>query len=186
MRKLLMGLSALALLAGSTPAHAAPGYAAHAAGATMDRDLSIWGLAGYSYGAGAGYGLGGRYQAVIAPRGILRSASVKDEIGLEFGLDWLHYSWGFYGYNWTYNEISPVLGLTWNFWLNDRLALYPKLDVGFRFGSWSDNAGFTHPGGYGGFGVEGALGLVFRIDPRIALRVEAGSYAFRLGLAFKI
>ncbi len=192
MRKVLVGLSAIALLAAASPASAAPVRAASVGGATMDRDLSLWGLAGYSYGPGTGYGLGARYQVIVAPQGLLHASSVRDEIGLEFGFDWVHYSWswnypGFpYSYGWTYNEFSPLLGVTWNFWLTPRLAVYPKLDVGFRFGSWSDTAGFTHPGGYGGGAIDGALGLVFHFDPRVALRVEAGTYAFRLGVAFKL
>lgn len=183
MRKLILGLSAVALLAVAAPASAAPG-----GGATMDRDLTLWGLAGYGYwGDSPGFGLGGRYQVVVAPHGLIHSRTVKDEIGLEFGIDWVHYSWRYYGYGWTYNEVSPVVGVTWNFWLNDRLALYPKLDLGFRFGSWSSNAyPYGHPHGYGGLAIDGAVGLVFRLDPRIALRVEAGTYAFRFGLAFKI
>jgi hypothetical protein len=178
MRKLLLALPALALLAAATPAAATP---------TMDRDLTLWALAGYGhYGDDSGFGLGGRYQAVVAPRGILHAGTVRDEIGLEFGIDWVHYSWHYYGYGWTYNELSPVVGVTWNLWLNDRLALYPKLDVGFRFGTWSSNPGFGHPSGYGGPAVELAGGLVYRIDPRVAFRVELGTYAFRFGVAFKI
>ncbi len=178
MRKVLLGLSALALVAVAVPARAG----------TMDRDLSLWGLAGYGYyGDGAGFGLGGRYQVVVAPQGLLHSPRIRDEIGLEFGLDWVHYSWNYYGYGWTYNEISPVVGATWNFWLNPQLALYPKIDVGFRFGSWSTtNYPYGHPGGYGGAAIEGAVGLVYQFDPRVALRVEAGTYAFRLGVAFKL
>jgi hypothetical protein len=184
MRTTLLGLSAVMLLAFAGPARAAPA----GSGATMDGDLSLWGLAGYGYyGDDAGFGLGGRYQAVVAPRGLLHSASVKDEIGLEFGIDWVHYAWHYYGYGWTYNEVSPVIGATWNFWLNNQLALYPKVDLAFRFGSWSSNAyPYGHPGGYGGAAIEGAVGLVFRVAPRVALRVEAGTYAFRFGVAFKI
>ena len=47
MRKLILGLSAVAVLTAATPAGAA----------TMDRDLTIWGLAGYGhYGDAAGFG----------------------------------------------------------------------------------------------------------------------------------
>lgn len=187
MRKLLLGLAAISFLATASPAIAAPARA----GATMDHDLSLWGLAGYSYGPGTGYGLGARYQLVVAPQGIVHASSVKDEIGIEFGLDWVHFRWGwdypgYPYYRWTYSELSPVVGVTWNFWFNNQLALYPKLDLGFRFGTWSDSAGFAHPGGYGGATIEGALGLVYRFDPRVALRVEAGTYALRLGVAFKL
>ncbi len=193
MRKVVLAISALAVLAIAAPAGAAPAGgipvrpASYAGVATMDRDLSVWGLlAPYAYGAGGGYGLGARYQLVVAPSGVLHLQNGRDELGIEFGADWVHYSWSFYGYNWTYNEISPVVGVVWNFWLNDQLALYPKIDLTFRYGSWSSTPGFAHPSGYGGAGLELAAGLVYRLKQPVALRVEAGTYALRLGVAFAL
>jgi hypothetical protein len=185
MRNYLMGfLLTLVVLHSPKPATAA----------SMDGDASGWGLLGYGYGAGQGFGVGARYQKVIVPQGILHTSRVRDEIGLEFGADVVHYNFNLYAYNygygygyansWTYNEVAPVLGLTWNFWFSDRLALYPKVDLGYRFGSWSDNnAGVVSPSGYGGPLLEGAAGVVYRLD-RVALRAEAGSYGLRLGVGF--
>ncbi len=191
MRKLALAAAFLTAFA-AAPAAAAPARTAHAAvgsgGATMDRDLSVWFLAApYAYGAGSGYGLGARYQLVVVPQGFLHlQGPAHDELGIEFGVDWAHYSWGFYGYNWTYNEISPVVGAAWNFWLTPQLNLYPKIDLAFRFGTWSTNAYYGHPSGYGGVGLELAAGLAFKLNNQFALRAEAGTYALRLGVAFSM
>lgn len=192
MRKLVLSVATLAVLAAAAPAAAAPPRSravyTRAGGATMDRNLSVWGvLAPYAYGAGDGFGLGMRYQAVVVPAGFLRlQGGVRDELGIEFGADWVHYSWGLLGYTWTYNEISPVVGVAWNFWLNNQLVVYPKIDLAFRFGTWSSNAPFTHPTGYGGAGLELAAGIAYRLNNQISLRAEAGTYALRLGVAFAL
>jgi opacity protein-like surface antigen len=192
MRKLSVTAALAALLAATPAAAAAPSPRATArspGGATMNGDLSPWVLLGYNYGAGTGYGFGVRYQAVVVPQGFLHLQNgVHDELGIEFGADFVHYSWGFFGYNWTYNEISPVIGAAWNFWLTPQLCLYPKLDLAFRFGSWSTPNGYPygHPGGYGGAGLELAAGVAYRIGDRLALRAEAGTYALRFGLAFTL
>ncbi len=194
MRKLFLSFATLIALVAASPARAAPARAARTAvaqtgGSTMDRDLSVWAvLAPYAYGAGAGYGLGVRYQAVVVPGLLHLQSGMHDELGIEFGADWVHYSWGFYGYTWTYNEISPVVGAAWNFWLTPQLALYPKLDLAFRFGTWSTPAGYPygHPGGYGGAGLELAAGVAFKVNNQIALRAEAGTYALRLGVAISL
>ena len=189
MRKLPLTVALTALLA------AAPAAAAPSSGATMNADLTPWVLlAPYAYGAGGGFGLGLRYQVAVAPRGLLHLANgVHDEFGIEFGADWVHYrNWDYYGYNWAYDEFSPTVGLAWNFWLTPQLALYPKIDLAFRFGTWSRPPGYPygypygHPGGYGGVDVELAAGLAFRIANRVALRAEANTYALCLGVAFKL
>lgn len=192
MRKLTLA-AALAALTVAAPAAAAPVRAAttHSpGGATMNGTLTPWVLlAPYAYGAGGGFGLGMRYQVEAVPQGFIRGGSVHDELGIEFGADWVHYSWDFYGYNgWTYNEISPTVGVAWNFWLTPQLALYPKIDLAFRFGTWSRPPGspFAHPGGYGGTNLELAAGLAWRFADRVALRVEANTYALFLGVGFKL
>lgn len=186
MRKLFIALTAITALAVAAPAAAAP--AAASGGATMDKDLTVWALlAPYAHSAGGGFGLGARYQLELVPAGVLHLHNgVRDEIGLEFGADWAHYSFDFFGESWTYNEISPTVGVAWNFWLNPQLVLYPKIDLAFRYGTWSGSSIVGHPGGYGGAGLELAAGLGYRFNNQVALRVEAGTYALRLGVAFAL
>lgn len=175
-------IPASAFDAAAAPA-AAP--AASTAGSTMDNNISVWGIVGYRYSAGSGWGLGARYQKVVVPEGFLHLTNgVKDELGVEGGIDYTSYSWDFYGYGWTYNEFDILVGVTWNFWLNPKLCLYPKLDLGFGFGSWSSSApGIGNPSGYGGIFFQGAAGVVYKLN-RISLRAEVGSSSLRAGVSF--
>jgi hypothetical protein len=151
----------------------------------LDNTISAFGLFSYWY-ANTGIGVGARYQKTIVPAGVLHLSNVHDDIGLEGGIDYYHYSFSSIGYDWSYNEAAILVGAVWNFWfLNDRLALYPKIDVGFRFGSWSTNAGVENPGGYGGLVIQGAAGIAYRLNV-VTLRAEAGSGSVRLGVGFAL
>jgi len=163
---------------------AAPAAASATAGSTMDNNISIWGIVGYRYSAGTGWGLGARYQKVVVPEGFLHLTNgVKDELGVEGGIDYTSYSWDFYGYGWTYNEFDILVGVTWNFWINPKLCLYPKLDLGFGFGSWSSSFTGENPSGYGGVFFQGAAGVVYKLN-RVSLRAEVGSSSLRAGVSF--
>lgn len=145
---------------------AAPGVA------VMDNVVSAFGLLSYWYSE-SGVGLGARYQKTIAPDGVIKLPNVHDEFGFEAGVDYSHYE--FIGL--AYNEIALLAGGVWNFWfLKDKLALYPKLELGYRFGSWSEGS----IGGYGGLVFQGSAGVVYRLE-RLMLRAEAGSGSLRLG-----
>jgi hypothetical protein len=136
-----------------------------------------------------GVGLGGRYMMPIAPEGVLRHPRIRDEFTLEFGVDFLHYedSVGDYpayeDYSW--NGFVPVVGATWNFWFTPRVAVYPKLDLGWRFGwysGWDPGPGYSQAD-FDGLFLQGAIGLVYRLET-VALRVELGSDLLRLGVGF--
>lgn len=194
MRNITVTAIVLGVLALATPAQAAPpSYGARAtAPGSMNNEFSIFAISSpfepYA-GAGAGIGLGARYQLTLVPEGVLGSPRVRDDIGLEFGADWAHYSWNdtypAYGtVGWSYNEVAPVVGAVWNFWFTPRLALYPKLDLFYRIGWWSSNVpGASTPGGFGGFDAQLAAGLVYKLD-KVALRAEIGSYSIRFGVGF--
>jgi hypothetical protein len=205
MRRLSLASALLAVLFAAAPAEAqtrtkpkkpvstapAPAPAAAArtyaptSGATMDNQISVWGILGYYYSAGSGVGLGARYQKVVVPQGFLHLTNgVRDELGVEGGVDFLHYSWDFFGFSWTYNEFDLVAGVVWNFWLTPQIAVYPKVDLGYGFGSWSSDAPGADPGGsYGGVFIQGAAGAVYKLD-RLMLRAELGTGSVRLGAAF--
>ncbi|HYU15046.1 MAG TPA: hypothetical protein VEL05_03215 [Candidatus Acidoferrum sp.] len=143
---------------------------------SMDNVISAFGLLSYWYSE-SGLGVGGRYQKTLVPEGWLHIPTVHDDFGLEGGADFIHYS--FFGAS--YNEVAVVVGGVWNFWFaKDRLALYPKVDMGYRFGSWS--AGSTI-GGYGGLILQGSAGIAYRVAP-VTLRAELGSGSLRLGAGF--
>src|SRR5262249_45466234 len=117
-----------------------------------------------------------------------------DELGIEAGLDFVHasygYNYGFGSYEWSYNEFTPVVGVTWNFWLSDRFAVYPKVDFGYRFSSWSYSVDGEERGDLGHAALssvyfQGAGGVVYRLGS-VALRAEAGWYMLRVGASIAV
>ena len=203
MKKLSLAAVLLAALFVSTPAEAQTKKAAAAApaasslqlsGPTMDNQVSVWGILGYGFGYDLGYGLGARYQKIVNPadKSFLKLTNgIRDEIGIEGGIDFVHYSYsyGYFGsgYDWSYNEFSIVVGGVWNFWLNDKLAVYPKIDLGFGFGSVSvDIPGVSSSAvdnNAGGLILQGAVGAVYKLE-RLNLRAELGNHYLRLGAGF--
>jgi hypothetical protein len=153
--------------------------------ASMDHDLSAFGVLSYTYRAGTGAGLGVRYQKTIEREGVLKLSDIRDDIGIEAGMDVVHSRWSSLGTrSVSYDEIMPVVGGVWNFWLTPQAALYPKLDLGWRFGWWSDSKA-TGTSGYGGFFVQAAAGIVYRLE-RVTLRAELGTGLLRGGVAFAL
>ncbi len=158
-------------------------------GETMDNTISIFGLLGYGYYSQTGLGLGVRYQKEIVPQGLIHGASIHDEIGLEGGLDWTHYSFGGGGEfgDFSVNTFTPVIGAVWNFWLTPQIAVYPKLDLGYRFARVSYPSNFPSDFGsgnsYSELFLQGAVGGVYKIA-NLALRAELGSSTLRLGVGF--
>jgi len=153
---------------------------------TLDNTVSLFGVLGYGYsGLGSAPGVGLRYQKTLVTGVSLHGPKVHDDIGFEGGFDFVHYSWqlpGFPQYNWSYNEVSVLAGVVWNFWIGDKLALYPKVELAYGFGSSSSFEGVAAPS-YGGLWFQGAGGVAYKFGP-IALRGEAGWRAVRLGAGY--
>ena len=151
---------------------------------------------GYGYGFSTGLGVGARFEWVFLPDGALKLRNgMHDEIGVEAGFDYFHagYDAGTFGgekVTWSYNEFTPVVGIVWNFWLTDKLALYPKIDLGYRIASWSESVSgsgsvASASPGFSALYFQGAGGIVYRAGP-VALRAEAGWEALRLGAGIDI
>jgi hypothetical protein len=162
------------------------------ADATMQYAVSGFAGVGYGWGLGVGYGLGARFQYDFLPKGVLHLPhGMHDEMGIEAGLDFFHVSTGYLvGDNENYNEFTPLAGWVWNFWLTDKLAVYPKLDVGYRIGlySYTDSTGKTvSVNNHDVFPVyfEGAAGVVYKVGP-VALRGEVGWEALRVGIGVNL
>lgn len=154
-------------------------------GRGMNQTISILGNLGYGYSAGTGFGVSGRYQHTIVPDGVLESASLSDDFGIEGAVDYYHYSWEFFGANWSYNEIVLSASVVWNLWFTNEFAAYPRLGLGYGFGSWSDNTGLVEPSGYGGLVFVGGVGVVYELNP-ITLRAELTNGSLGLGVAFSL
>ena len=110
----------------------------------MHEAVSVFGAVGYSYGFAAAYGAGVRFQWILVPKGFLKRLPKRmhDEFGIEPGIDFFHagysVSGGGFSESWDYNEYTPLVGALWNIWLNENLAVYPKIDIGYRIASWSE------------------------------------------------
>lgn len=152
----------------------------------MHQTISLLGNLGYGYSAGTGFGVSGRYQHTIVPEGVIKSPSIGDDFGIEGAVDYYHYSWDFFGVSWSYNEIVISASAVWNLWFTDEFAAYPRLGLGYGFGSFSDNTGFSAPDdGYGGLVFVGGVGVVYELDP-ITLRAELTNGSLGLGVAFAL
>jgi len=187
MNRALLPAAALALLLFASSADARTGVSSSSSSSGSGlSSLSVWGVFDAGPVDGAGFGL--RLTAPIVPQGLLH-AKVKDELVLEFGSDFVHYSdrVGYYPYyeDYSFNGILLVGGLAWNFWFTPQLALYPKLDLGWWLGwysGWYDRYGYAHHS-FDGLFVQGAVGLIYKL-PKVDLRVELGSGLLRLGVGF--
>jgi hypothetical protein len=182
-KNLLLSVVALSAVLLASPAEARSGSQSSGSGVSS---LSLWGVLdpGPVDGAGAGF----RLAVPIVPQGILH-ARVRDELVLEPGMDYVHYSDRFGypgGYYWDYswNGVLAVCGVAWNFWLTPQFALYPKLDIGWWFGWYShyDNRWGPYYHDFDGGFLQLAGGLIYRLPSRFDLRVEAGSGLLRLGI----
>jgi hypothetical protein len=139
---------------------------------------TLWGILPWG-----GIGIGGRFMLPLSLPPLLTNGPVHDSWALEFGADLLHWSYGYAGfahdYSWT--EVLPVVGGMWNVWFNEHIAAYPKLELGYAFG-WFSN--WDYPGSrptYGGFFWDIALGAMYKLNNGITLRAEAGYAGLKLG-----
>lgn len=151
----------------------------------MHNSISLLLNLGYAYSAGTGLGVSGRYQYTIVPEGFLHSSSIHDDFGIEAGVDFFHYSWDILGYSWSYNEFGLSASAVWNLWFTKEFAAYPRLGLGFAFGSFSDNTGLGSPGGYGGLFLVGGAGVLYQLSA-ITLRAEVSNNYLGLGAAISL
>jgi hypothetical protein len=154
-------------------------------GRGMNGTISLLGNLGYGYSAGTGFGVSGRYQHTIVPDGVIKSSSLSDDFGIEGAVDYYHYSWDIGFAEWSYNEVVLSASVVWNLWFSKEFAAYPRLGIGYGFGSFSDNTGFSAPGGYGGLAFVGGVGVLYELEP-ITLRAELTNGSLGLGVAISL
>jgi hypothetical protein len=207
MRSLVFGMTASTIMCVTALSYAQPAQTTTAQAAaptpepdmvtttapnSMDKTISALGAIGYGYGFGAAFGVGARYEWVILPKGFLRKLpkTMHDEFGIEPGFDYLHagYSLGG-GYSVDYNEFTPLVGVVWNIWLSDKVAVYPKVDIGYRIFSASESLNGARVASfqtdYFPVYFQGAAGVVYRIG-NVSLRAEIGWEALRAGVALTL
>jgi hypothetical protein len=174
-----------------TPPPATPPPTVGATGATQPFGAapgpggpSIWGVLPWG-----GYGIGARYMIPLPITQLLTRTKFHDYWALEFGADMMHFSYDYglgpsgYSYSWT--EIVPVVGMMWQFWINDNFAVYPKVELGYAFGWYSDtNGASTGLSGGNHFFPDGTAGLLYKLGNGITLRAEAGYVGGKAGVAW--
>lgn len=173
------------LLLGAVPAAAAPVKTVRSSPGRGGQSFSLWGV--LDPGPVDGLGVGGRFAMPLVPQGLLHSPTVRDELVLELGADFVHYrervGWPYYvDYSW--NGLLAVGGVAWNFWFTPQLAAYPKLDLGWWFGWYRGWDGYGRRD-FDGVFLQGALGLVYKLESA-AFRLELGSDLVRIGVAFPL
>ncbi len=168
------------------PALAAPGAPARAQVGPADAPTgpSLWGILPWG-----GYGIGARYMIPVPITQILTRTRFRDYWALEVGADLLHfnydYAFGTTGFSYSWTEVIPVVGMMWQVWLTDDFAVYPKVELGYAFGWYSDTNGMT-TGLSGGnhFFPDGTAGLLYKIGNGLTLRAEAGYVGGKGGIAW--
>ncbi len=174
----------------ATMASPSPGYAypppppSLFGGAPALKGPSVWGILPYSYGA-AGIGVGARFMIPLAIQPLLKNTNVRDNFSLEFGADYLRWSFDFLGTNnYAVNEFLPAVGMAWNVWLNGNFALYPKVELGYQF-VWLTGfpSGYPTPS-YGGFYWDVAGGAMYKLNGGVTLRAEIGYAGLKAGVGW--
>lgn len=174
---------ALALLAVPSMSRAEGGPGEMKLNVPNMQGVTAWGILGFGYGASTGFGIGGRYAYPLTHESVIKNQSFQDRFVLEAGLDLVFASYDFVGVNGGVTVIDPVVGLMWDFWLNDKLALYPKIDLGYRIYSWSGTLS-----GFNGllsnqFEFGASAGVIYKLDS-INLRAELGNLGLKAGVMF--
>jgi hypothetical protein len=145
---------------------------------------TLWAILGGWYG---GFGVGGRYMLPLNLPPLITQGTVKDSFALEFGADFMtfSYAWAAAGADYRWNALVPVVGAMWNIWLNEQLGFYPKLDLGYWFGWYSSwNGAWGPEPNHGWLFWNISLGGMYRINRSVALRGELGYAGLKLGASF--
>ena len=139
---------------------------------------TLWGILAYG-----GYGIGGRF-ALPVYGSLLHHPTLRDNLTIEFGGDYVHWSEGYIGYDWSWTVIRVAGGVMWDIWVNDQFAFYPKAEIGFNH--WTYNYG-----GFTGTGrsdspvfINGAAGAMCKTNGGLTLRAEAGYTGLALGVGW--
>jgi len=181
MRKAVLVTIVVGAMAFSTTAGAETRTGGAHMAAPNTTGLSAWGILGYA----GSLGVGGRYMLPIMDQGFLKHPTIRDRLALEFGLDFLHRSYSDWGVDYGWSEFRPTVGAAWTVWLNQDLAVYPKLDLGYEIGwlsGWTDVPGVSRPG-YNAFYWEVLGGVMYKLGG-VTLRAELGSVGLKAGVGF--
>ena len=144
---------------------------------------SLWGVLAW-----AGYGAGARYMIPVPITQLLTRTRFRDYWAVEFGADIvrINYDYGLgtspYSYSWT--EVVPVVGMMWQVWFNESFAAYPKVELGYAFGWYSDTQHHHRPAGRKSLLPQRHRGILYKLGGGLTLRAEAGNIGAKGGISW--
>jgi hypothetical protein len=170
-------------LSATAHANAQPTPAVSTSGSSSFPDGGVSGPTVWAILPWGGVGIGGRFTIPLGIPGVVHSSSVHDVFAVEVGADYLHWNHDYASGDYSWSEILAVGGFMWSFWLTDRFALYPKVDLGYALGWFS---GYDDPGRptYGGFFISGDAGAIYKLNGGLSLRSEVGTDGLKAGVAW--
>jgi hypothetical protein len=183
MRRFVTAALAAVLLSATVAQAAEPPLA----GGYNSKSVVGWAILGWSNSVG----LGASFQLPLVPQGLIHDPGFKlhDSLDFDVGVDYLSY-WdtqhsGPYSYD--VSEFNLHAGVLWNFWLTPKVALYPKVGLGYSFAHYSYSPdwppGYAHSE-YGGLYPELAVGGQLKLGSAMSLRGELGWSGLKVGLGF--
>jgi len=140
--------------------------------------LSVMGKVGFVYSSGLGASL--RYRHTIVPDGWLRKGNVRDELGFEGGVDYMSYTID--PYDWTLSLVEVYGSVTWNVWLTEKFAVYPRAGLGYGVASLDTGGATPLVGSYSGIYGVGGLGALYDLGG-VRLRIEIANRDLNVGAA---
>ena len=139
-------------------------------------------------GAGAGYGLGGRFSFTIVKNGFV--PTINNSVAIGVGLDFLHFGCGGDGFGCSLNSLALPVVLQWNFYLSRDWSVFgePGVFIYHQFFSYDANINC------GRFGCPNVtetsllpafyVGARYKFNDRLALTMRVGYPTVSIGLSF--
>jgi hypothetical protein len=146
---------------------------------TRDNDISLMAILPWYYGIGIG--IEGRYEWFVAPDGFI--PAVNDAFSIEASLGLSYSWWGVLGYTYSIWNITPAAYGIWSFYFSDKVRVYGGLGLGYNIGIYNTNA-TVGPIGANFFYWDLVAGVVYKVNPGIALRGEVGAQGLKGGITF--
>ncbi len=141
-------------------------------------------------------GVGGWYGMSLVPEGFIKP--INDAFFLEVGayLEHDRYSWGYAGYDCTvsWNRLSPLGGVRWNFYLTPEWTVFATSKLGYAIG-FGDSESCSGPTGtynassgvnYSAFQFDGAAGAYWKMSDAWSLRLELSYIGPVVGASMKL
>ena len=130
------------------------------------------------YGIGVGVNL--RYEIPVVKDGFI--PSINDQFSIEPSLSLSYRSYGRYGGDLKFFDISPAVYATWSFHITPKFRPYGAVGIGYGAEIWLNDDDFDNDYDTGYFYWDVAAGLFYNFSPSLAFRGEIGGRGPKAGL----